>query len=247
LQRLWKKIKNILGNGTNDNVHAAKLIEKYVFNKSFVDVGCMWNINGAFCFDAEKFGAKRIVGVDVYPESEEFLTRKKECNSKIEFIQGDINSQDTIDKIGQCDVVFCSGVLYHLPAPEYLLVHLRMICKEILILRTMIIPEIPGIKNAAVFYPFLSDQQRNIWNLKIGIQKAITAPYEPENGYGNWFWGLTPSCVEALLNLAGFNVTERYIDFFQGTFVCKRAEVKFLPVSGVWITPNDEDFVKFKR
>lgn len=92
----------------------------------------------------------------------------------------------------------------------------------------------PGIKNGAVFYPFMSEKERNIWNLQIGIQRAITGPYEPESGYGNWFWGLTPSCVESLLQFAGFNVIERYIDFFNGTFVCERTDVKFQPVSGPW-------------
>lgn len=133
VQGLVGIIKKFFGNQSSQDIHAVKLIKKYVRKKTFIDIGCMWGINGDFCFHAEECGAKRIMGLDVYPECEEFISKKRERNSKVEFLQGDINSQDTIDKIGLYDVVFCSGVLYHSPAPEYLLSRLRLICGETLI------------------------------------------------------------------------------------------------------------------
>ena len=68
-----------------------ELIKNNVPGKSFVDVGCMWGIHGYYCFQAEKHGANRSIGVDIYPPSDEFLETKKEQNSTVEFIQGDIN------------------------------------------------------------------------------------------------------------------------------------------------------------
>jgi len=99
-------------------------------------------------------------------------------------------------------------------------------------LKTQLIPEIPGIRNAAVFYPFLDKQQRKLYDRGAGIQKAITEDYDPESGYGNWFWGPSPSCVVSMLACAGFKVEKSYINPFHGCFVCKAASVTFMPVSG---------------
>jgi hypothetical protein len=123
---------------------------------------------------------------------------------------------------------------------------LRAITKEILILNTASIPEMKGVKNGGVFYPFLDESQRKIWNRKMGSQKAITGPYEPEEGYGNWFWGMTPSLIESLLKTAGFEVIERHIYNFRAVFVCKTTSAKFFAESGEWNTPKDEAYAKFR-
>ena len=123
---------------------------------------------------------------------------------------------------------------------------LRSICNETLILTTTSIPEMPGIKNMAVFYPYLPEQQRKIWNRGVGEQKAITGPYEPNEGYANWFWGMSPSCIESLLQIAGFKVLERHIFKFDSTFVCKAVSTKFIPESGEWTTKKDAEYLKFR-
>jgi len=76
---------------------------------------------------------------------------------------------------------------------------------------------------------------------------AISGPYEPENGYGNWFWGMTPSSIESMLKVAGFEVRERFIFPFKCVFVCDAAETKFIASSGEWITPQDEAFLRHVR
>ena len=238
----WRKLSP-----RNEDLANAPQIKKYVPGKTFADIGCMWGVNGLNSFIAEESGATKVFAVDVYPESKEFLQEKSKRNSKIQFIQGDINQSSTAQKIGVADVVLCAGVLYHAPDPVHLLTRLRSITKETLILSTSIIPELPGIKNATIFYPFLNKNQRKIWDRGVGTQKAITGPYEPESGYGNWFWGFTPSCVESMLNCAGFEVKEKYIYPFNSTFVCQAVSPKLVAESGEWTTPRDTDFVKFKR
>jgi len=225
----------------------ADLIKKYVSGKSFADIGCMWRVNGLYSFLAEEYGAKSVSAVDIYPASDDFLRQQKERESSVNFIQGDFNKQETIDKIGSCDIVFSSGVLYHMPDPFSFLARLRHICKDILLLQTQTIPEMNSIKNMSVFFPYLDETQRAIWNQGTGIQKAITGPYEPESGYGNWFWGLTPSCVESQLKCAGFEVIERHVRPFNAYFICKAIPIQFAPSSGEWLTPNDETFLKAKR
>src|SRR4029450_1571021 len=95
-------------------------------------------------------------------------------NSRIEFVLGDVYQGDTLKRLGTSNVVFCSGVLYHVPDPFSLLAKLRAISDGVLILGTQIIPEMPGLRNAAVFYPMLDQAYRNQFRLGIGMQKAIT-------------------------------------------------------------------------
>lgn len=235
-KRVIRKTRKLAG--LEDDADNAELVKKHAVGKSFADIGCMWGVNGFFSFLAEESGATKVVAVDIYPESKEFSDEKQKRNSRIQFVHGDINLFETTEKIGVCDVVFCSGVLYHTPDPVHLLMRLRALCGQTLILNTASIPEIPGIKNAAVFYPFLDRGQRKIWNQGIGSQKAITGPYEPESGYGNWFWGMTPSAIESMLRCAGFEVTERHVFPFRSVFVCKTVPLQFVAESGEWTTPK---------
>lgn len=245
IKRIIRKTNKLLG--LEVVVDSARFVRKYASRKSFADIGCLWGINGLNSFIAEESGANKVIAVDVYPENKEFLDEYKKRNSTIKFIQGDINLSETTDKIGMCDVVLCSGVLYHTPDPVHLLTRLRSICKGILILNTASIPDMLGIKNTAVFYPFLNKKQRKIWDRGIGSQKGITGPYEPQEGYGNWFWGMSPSCIESLLQCVGFEVKERYISTFNSIFICQAVKTQFVAESGEWNTPKDEEYRKFRR
>ena len=240
MSRLLRKLNLLRGSKFGNNgvpdVLKADLIRRYVPNRSFADIGCMWRLNGYFSFLAEESGAKSVAAVDVYPASNEFEDERKKRGSKVEFIQGDIHAQRTVETIGLRDIVFCSGLLYHSPNPVYTLCRLRLICNDLLIITTSTIPEIPGIQNAAVFYPFLGENQRKLWRLGTG-QLGISTPYDVSQGYGNWFWGFSRTCLESMLRCAGFQVKERYGDAFISCLVCKVSSDSFLPVSGDWTTP----------
>lgn len=212
------KIAKLLRLKTGDDIRV-ELIKKYASEKTFVDIGCMWRVNGRFAFLAEEFHARRVVAVDL-EKTEEFLAEFKKRNSKIEFIQGDINLKSTIDKIGVCDVIFCSGVLYHVPNPISFLKQLKLICRETLILVTMVIPEAIGVANTAVFYPFLNEKQKKYWDLGVQ-QNFINQPCNVNNEYVNWFWGLSPSCVKSMLQYVGFNVEQCILRPFQSFFICR--------------------------
>ena len=191
--------------------------------KSFADVGCMWGVHGAYTFAAEEAGATSATGVDVFGPTPEFEAERSRRGSGVRFVLGDITDPATAAEVGTVDVVFCAGVLYHHPSPFEVLAALRRICGERLILRTSAIPEMPGLRNMAVYWPGLSPRQRRLWNLtSLGLarQAGITGPFEPGEGYGNWFWGMTPSCIEGLLGTAGFRVLERHGEPFAQTFFC---------------------------
>jgi hypothetical protein len=168
--------------------------------------------------------------VDVFGPTPEFEAKKRARDSAVEFILGDAARPETIARVGVVDVVFCAGVLYHHPSPFDLLVALRRMCRRTLILRTSTIPEIKGLGNAAVYFPMLEDKDRRLWHLRrLGVdrQVGITDGFEPEEGYGNWFWGLTPGCAASLLETAGFRVDHRATEAFAQTFICSPVAVPF--------------------
>lgn len=210
-----------LGLRTPDQVRGA-LIEEFAPQKSVVDIGCMWRVNGYYSFLAEEYGARSVIAVDVMEETEAFREVWTRRESSVRFIQGDINDETTVEAIGMSEVVFCSGVLYHTPNPLVTLSRLRRICSETLILGSAVIPEIPGLKNMAVFYPLLDQKQREFWRTDVH-EIGLSDPYQPDLGYTNWFWGLTSSCLAALVQCGGFEVRRRFGFPFQEILVCSPA------------------------
>ena len=42
----------------------------------------------------------------------------------------------------------------------------------------------------------------------MGRAIAVTEPFDPDEAYGNWWWGITPSALRGMLEAAGFAVDE---------------------------------------
>ena len=114
--------------------------------KTFCDVGCMWKVNGRIAFVAEEAGATAVTGVDVMPATAEFEAEHTRRSSQIRFVHGDLHDPTTVAEVGAHDVVWCSGVLYHAPNPVLTLQRLRELTRELLILQTMTLPELPGVE-----------------------------------------------------------------------------------------------------
>ncbi|MEW6126843.1 MAG: class I SAM-dependent methyltransferase [Acidobacteriota bacterium] len=227
---LWRRWRVWRGDAVGDYGHLPDHIRKYAPGHRFADIGCMWGVNGDYAFLAEACGATEVKAVDVFGPTPEFEAKKQAQNSAVEFILGDACHPETIARVGVVDVVFCAGVLYHHPSPFDLLVALRRMCEKTLILRTSAIPEIKGLANAAIFYPMLKPQDRKGWDLRslgVGRQVGISDGFEPHQGYGNWFWGLTPSCITSLLETAGFSIERRFNEPFSQTFICNAVAPAF--------------------
>jgi hypothetical protein len=226
----WRYWRSWRGHEVGSYGRLPDYVRAHAPGRSFVDVGCMWGVNGEYAFLAEECGATLVKAVDVFGPTPEFEEKLRARNSAVEFILGDASHPDTLARVGVVDVVFCAGVLYHHPSPFDLLVALRRMCAKTLILRTSTIPEVDGLPNAAVFFPMLKSSDRRLWDLRglgVGHQAGISEGFEPESGYGNWFWGLTPSCLSSLLETAGFRVEHRAAEPFAQTYVCTPVEVPF--------------------
>jgi SAM-dependent methyltransferase len=223
LNLLWRHWSARRGRLVGNYGDLPRLIREHAPGRSFADIGCMWGVNGEYAFLAEEAGATRVAAVDVFGPTPEFEENRTARKSRVEFILGDVSRDETLARIGRVDVVFCAGVLYHHPSPFDLLVALRRICGQTLILRTSTIPEVEGLPNAAVYFPMLSEQGRALWNLKrLGVlhQAGISTAFDAAAGYGNWFWGLSPSCLESLLKTAGFRIDMRATEAFAQTVIC---------------------------
>lgn len=226
----WRYWRGWRGDRVGHYNQLTALIRRVAPGHTVADIGCMWGVNGGFAFEAEAAGATRVTAVDVFGPTPEFERTRHERQSRVRFVLGDATDPRTLDAIGTHDVVFCAGVLYHHPSPFDLLVAMRRICGATLILRTSTIPEVDGLPNAAVFFPALDDRARELWNLsRLGLphQEGISNPFGPEQGYGNWFWGLTPSCLRAMLQVAGFRVDEQHEEAFAQTIVATAVSTPF--------------------
>lgn len=177
--------------------------------RSVVDVGGMWKIDGEYSFTAEAAGATEVTCLDMYA-TDEFHRKVTERSSKVRLVLGDAMADETIEQIGVVDLVICLGVLYHVPDPSRLIEALSRMCREKLILETLTTPEVPGVPQAGVYLPYLAPSVRRRYDTAGSGGTAglgIGSDFEPNEGFANNFWALSPSCITALLRSHGFRVT----------------------------------------
>jgi SAM-dependent methyltransferase len=188
---------------------AEEYVREAAPSRSVVDVGGMWKIDGEYSFVAEESGATDVTCLDMYA-TDEFRKKLTERSSKVRLVLGDAMADETIAQIGVVDLVMCFGVLYHVPDPSRFIEALARMCREKLILETLTTPEVPGVPHAAVYLPHLDVNVRRRYDTAGSGGTAglgIGSDFDPEEGFANNFWALSPSCVTALLRSHGFRVT----------------------------------------
>lgn len=204
-----------------------EVVRAHAAGKDFCDVGCMWKVHGRIAFVAHDAGAARVTGVDVEPASPEFLEENERRQAAVRFVRGDLHDQATVSEVGPHQVVWCSGVLYHSPNPVLALTRLRALTTELLILQTTVVPELPGVKNGAIFYPGLEpgDQRlyRRAWgeHAHSGIAQPARPPNVGDDPFARWYWGLSPSTLRAMLRTAGFEPVDEWGDPFGVHVMCR--------------------------
>jgi hypothetical protein len=204
-----------------------RLLRSLAPGKTFIDIGGMWNIHGRMAFMAEEAGASRVVLMDAMPATEEFERERERRGSAVEYVKGDLNDRESMAALGTFEVAWCTGVLYHTPHPMLQVEHLTAVASERLVLGTRVIPEVPGLEHACIFYPGQSKAAREEFGRVEGTglpTVGLTTPFDPSQWYANWWWGMSPSSVRAMLNVAGFAVVEEYSPTpFMSDFVAQPA------------------------
>lgn len=189
------------------------LIRRHAAGRSFVDIGAMWQMHGRMAFVAEEAGAVAVSAVDAMDPTPEFEAERDRRGSEVSFLQGDLHDPVLLEQIGIRDFVWCSGVIYHSPDPYGLIEHLRRVTRELLYLGTEIVPEVPGFDQACVFYPGLSEASRRAYGSVHGPghnAMGVNSPFDstPGQGYANYWWGITPSALRAMLRTARLEIVE---------------------------------------
>jgi len=184
-----------------------ELVARHAAGRTFADVGCMWSVDGAIAFAAEAAGAAAVTGLDVMDQSAAFRAEHARRDSKVRFVRGDLHDAETLAAVGPHEVVWCSGVLYHAPHPLLTLQRLHALTSDVLILATETLP-LRGTRCSFAPRP--------------GSHPGLTAPFSPEAGYVNWYWGLGPGAVRAMLEATGFSVEEEHRLAFHTTVVARR-------------------------
>jgi SAM-dependent methyltransferase len=188
-------------------------IREHAPGRSFADIGGMYGIDGEIALRAEEAGATEVTLFDAGEPTPGFLEQHRRRQSRIRCVQGDLEDPVSVEEVGPHDIVWCVGVIYHTPNPVLQLMHLRKITRELLFIGSATIPEIPGFPQACVYYPYLARRDRAPYARGIGNPErslAVGTPFDdrPMYGHGNFWWGITPSAMRAMLETARFEVVE---------------------------------------
>ena len=173
------RMRRKFGKPPADEWHARRerWIAEHAAGRSFVDIGGLFN-DGANAFRAEDAGASAVTIFDVgdIEFAFDYAAEHERRGSKIRYVQGDLHDDVSIEQVGAHDLVWCTGVLYHTPNPVHQLMQLREITRELLFLGTHTIPEVPGVPQACLYYPYLPEDARTAlarahWNSR-GLPRA---------------------------------------------------------------------------
>jgi hypothetical protein len=196
------------------------VVRRHAAGKTFCDIGCMWKVNGRIAFVAEEAGATSVTGLDVMAATPAFETERAQRSSKVRFVRGDLHDPATVADVGPHEVVWCSGVLYHAPNPVLTLERLRELTTELLILQTMTLPDLPGVKQGLVFYPGVPNPKLYArWGEQAA--RSLRLPEPGEDPYAPWWWGISQSALHAMLRAARFEPVEQWGDPFAVHVIAK--------------------------
>ena len=179
--------------------------------KRVLDIGCA---EGFFSFEAEKRGAREVIGIDSFPDSVRRFNIVKEArqSAATAFL---MNVYDLEPKrLGTFDLVLFYGVFYHLKHPQYALERIRSVCTGDLLFQTFMLEE-PSVKGTpwARYYPhgMMSGKENELFDPTI-------------------FWLFNSACCLAMLDSVGF-VDSEVISTDPNPFVVKASSLE--PSCGV--------------
>ncbi len=219
IERGRRKLRN--RRGLQPAFDREEWVRKVAPGKSFVDVGGLFALAGEIAFVAEEAGATSATlfdsgDSDLIEENADhpsFEQKKQARGSNVRFVQGDLEDPEAMARVGKHDIVYCSGVLYHSPAPMRQLIALREITGELMYVSSVTIPEIPGFPQACIFFPHLEEEDRHVYARGMRFPDGLLAigpPWDdrPMYGHGNCWFGITPSALRAMLRVARFEIVE---------------------------------------
>jgi len=195
------------------------MIQKFVPNRSFVDIGPCFTVIHEKLSIAAAAGASSLTAIDITPEDHPNWDGLRDRLQGIDCAE---HSMDLLDYDGDpFDVVYCSGVAYHQPDPFVFFSKLFEITDRHLILKSLITPLQVGNFNlpngACIFMPSLNEEDRETFGKDwkewlLGFEAAgLTYPIEWNMNCRNWWWLFTVESLISFCTLAGFSVNKIHL------------------------------------
>jgi tRNA (mo5U34)-methyltransferase len=150
-----------------------------------LDIGCA---EGFFSFEAERRGAREVIGIDSFPASvRRFNIVKAARQSNATAFLMNVYDLDP-KRLGTFDLVLFYGVFYHLKHPQYALEQIRSVCTGDLLFQTHMYEE-PAVEGTpwARFYPH-----------------GMLSGSESQDFDPTVFWLFNSACCVAMLDHVGF-------------------------------------------
>lgn len=157
--------------------------------KRVLDIGCA---EGFFSFEAERRGAREVIGIDSFPASiRRFQLVKAARQSNAEAFLMNVYDLDP-DRLGTFDLVLFYGVFYHLKHPQLALERIRTVCRGELRFQTYMLEE-PAVRGTpwARYFPH-----------------GMASGKSGEHFDPTIFWLFNSTCCLAMLDHVGFNDLE---------------------------------------
>jgi len=181
-----------------------------------LDVGCN---AGFYSFEMARRGA-RVLGIDVEPlylRQAQWAARRLGLDHQVEFPAGQVH--DLLACESSFDLVWFTGVFYHLRYPTLALDVVRRVSRRLVMFQTLTMPGEdyqPPPDFGLMQRELMTDPD---WPKMSFIEHAL------ERDATNW-WAPNAACVEALLRTAGFRVLDRPEHEF---WLCEPAETRENP------------------
>lgn len=150
-----------------------------------LDIGCA---EGFFSFEAERRGAREVIGIDSFPDSvRRFNIVKAARQSNATAFLMNVYDLEP-NRLGTFDLVLFYGVFYHLKHPQLALERIRNVCTGSLLFQTSMLEE-PSVQGTpwARFYPhgLPSGSDQEMFDVTV-------------------FWLFNSACCVAMLDHVGF-------------------------------------------
>jgi tRNA (mo5U34)-methyltransferase len=179
--------------------HVARALPESLAGWTALDIGCN---AGFYSFELARRGAS-VLGIDIDPHylrQARWAARRLGADARVEFQEGQVH--DLIGWERRFDLVWFTGVFYHLRYPVLALDLVRRVTGRLLMFQSL---TMPGGTGSTPQDFGLDERDRMLadeWP-KLGfIEHAL------ERDSTNW-WAPNASCVEALLRTAGLRVIAR--------------------------------------
>jgi len=181
---------------------------------SVLDIGCN---AGFYSFELARRGAQ-VLGIDIdtrYLTQAEWAARQLGLEDRVEFCEGHV--LDLIVGRRTFDLVWFTGVFYHLRYPMLALDLVRRVTGRLMMFQSL---TMPGSEREVPLDLSIDERDRLLdhsWPKLAYIEHSLAGDWT------NW-WVPNPACVEALLRTAGFRVLARPEHEF---YLCEPVEPRY--------------------